>query len=298
MFEFKAIVMFSRQLIKRRLFSVKSKNKFEPIFRPYTSSQHLEPVLNTWKKLPNIAQGVRGAVELITGNFSYFTKYEAEAIESSLKKGKTFILVFDRDNISVPANERAMWIREYFQHHPDLEVRIAYSPPPEKEGNQERYVPYIKKQLSPHIQVTAVGCGNHYSALLSQALDVPVNPMAQLIHSETMDQEIKQNPAAYEDILFPVIAKRVISPFQQIIDEDEFKQLCEIEMECVKAYIERLNRNHPNQDGFFKRTPWNPAGGYIVQDNEGSMWGVHQQSFKATYETVEDNKPCVPSPGF
>jgi len=213
----------------------------------------------TMQPPPVVAQGVRGRVELVTGNFSFLTKYEINAIQAGLSKGKVLTIVYDRDSIMVPANERAMWIREHFKNNANLEVRVAYGPPPEKDHNESEFISYIKKQLPNNVQVGSVRCSNLYSALLAKDLNVPFLPSPDLKDIKPLEEAIKRDPNAHKHLLLPAVAKRVISPFREIIDPDSFKQLCESEKTIVQEDILRLNHDHPNSDSFFSRTRWNTA---------------------------------------
>lgn len=202
---------------------------------------------------PAIAQGVKGKVELFTGNFSYFTKLEMEAIKNSLNRGKTFVIVFDRDTISVPANERAMWIREHFLHNPDLEVRVAYGAPSETSPDKTAFSTYIKKQLPDNISVTKVRCDHFYSEHLAGSLNALSDPSPELHNHVKVVDDIKQDTAASKDLLLPEIAARIIHPFKKMINENDFKRKCEQESIVATQTIQQLNQNHPNTITFFRK---------------------------------------------
>lgn len=205
---------------------------------------------------PMIAQGVRGQAGLMTGNFSYFTKHEAMIIQEGLNRGKMFVLVYDRDSISVPANERAMWIREHFKHHTQLEVRVVYGAPAEKEGNEAQQASYLKRQIPSDVQISSVHCNHSYSSMLAKELGVSCINSSRVTVNENA---IKQNLAVNKDLLFPKIANRVISPFQNTINTQYFKRMYEQQKSHVQSDIEQLNPNHPNKNTFFTRTRWNTA---------------------------------------
>lgn len=208
-------------------------------------------------RLTPIAQGIKGQAELITGNFAYFTKKEATAITESLSKSKVFVIIYDRDTIPVPANERATWIREYFKHNPNLEIRIAYGPPGEKVTNPETYANYIKKQLPEQVVVSSVRCDHSYSPALAKLLNVPFQPSESLKDALLIEHFIKNTNKDPNGVLFDFVRKRVFSSFGRLINSQEFEQQYKQEAEKIRLDIEKLNPNHPNQDMFYARTPWN-----------------------------------------
>lgn len=202
-----------------------------------------------------IAQGVRGEIGLVTGNFSYFINQEAKAIEAGLNQGKLLVLVYDRDSIAVPANERAMWIREYFRHQSNLEVRVAYGPPPEHAGN-EVYLNYINRQLPSDIRVKSIHCNNPYSDFLAKSLGVPLIVASEDKKFNEVEALIKQDPQTYEALISPIARERILNAFKQVIDPQFFLELCEQEKKIVADDIEKLNPEHPNRSTFFSRTAW------------------------------------------
>lgn len=221
-------------------------------------SQRVTNVARWVRPLSTVTQGVHGHIGLITGNFSFFTKQEASMIEAALQERKLLVIVYDRDSIAVPANERAMWIREHFKHHPHLEVRVAYGPPPEGAGHETHYPSYIKKQLPADVQVISVHCKNPYSSLLAEGLRVPFVAQPGMGFKELEDR-IKQDPASHESFISPIAIRRILSPFKTTIDAETFAKQCESESAQVPADMYRLNLGHPNLSTFFKRTKWDTA---------------------------------------
>lgn len=129
-----------------------------------------------------IAQGIKGEAELLYGDFKEFNGSEARAIAASLERGKTFVLLFDRDSIAVPANERASWIRHHFEHNPNLEVRVAYAAPETPEYS------YLTTQIPGDIQITR-------HTQIENTVDTPMpiaknrvrNPFQQLVSATIFD---------------------------------------------------------------------------------------------------------------
>lgn len=139
-------------------------------------------------KLTTIAQGIQGKAELITGNFKTFTKSEARNIADSLSRGKTLVLVYDRDIIQIPANERAAWIRHHFNHHPNLEVRVAYAPPAEASND------YIAKQIPAHISITKhLALGETNDSLTTTSIKRLLNSFKTALSSDKFEALIQQS---------------------------------------------------------------------------------------------------------
>lgn len=221
------------------------------------SSSKVGRIVPTKSLEPSMIQALTGPVSLFTGNFRFFTKYEAGAIESALDEGRVLVLLYDRDSIVVPANERAMWIRSHLRHHPNLEVRVAYGAPVDKPGSETQFIDYIKKQIPEGMRVSSIRCGHRYSALLAQKFEIPLIENSLLQDIDVLENKIQTNLNEHMHLLFPVVQKRVISPFKEMIDEQSFKELVEVEKQRVASDIQRLNLNHPNAYSFFKRTRWN-----------------------------------------
>lgn len=200
---------------------------------------------------------LKGPVELITGNFTYFTKIEAKAIQASLTRGQTLVLVHDRDSITTPANERAAWIRRYFDDHPQLEVRVAYGAPPDIQEKHTSFGEYFAKRIPKGITISAVACNNGYSAHLASHFLVPHKPIAELSQLKEIETAIKLDTTAAQSLLSAVSAPRVTNSFKNIIPEASFVKEINRQKKGLAEKIVKRNPYHPNHDLFFKRTPWN-----------------------------------------
>lgn len=135
-------------------------------------------------------------------------------------------------------------------------MRVVYGAP-DIRSSPEQYVAYLKKQLPEKIHVSYVCCGNHYSAYLAKSLGSIYERSEELNEQQNVESTIKQALKANSGLLLPKIAKRVISPFSEILDEGAFMKKVEAEKEQAKKALETLNPNHPNQDIFYRRVPWN-----------------------------------------
>lgn len=220
-------------------------NGFKETFRNFSSSIK-----------PRIGQRITGPVSLITGNFKYLSIPEKKAIQGALDKGNALVLVYDRDSISVPANERAMWIRRQFNFNPALEVRVAYGPPAEKEGGEALYASYIKKQIPKDVTINSVRCNNSYSQYLAKDLKVPFISPNNSETFEKQDELIKNAPDEHKEQIAPIARKRTLNPFRNTIDPLLFEVQCEQEKNTVLRDMMTKNPGHL-RSSFFKRTAWN-----------------------------------------
>lgn len=199
------------------------------------------------------SQGISGNAGLITGNFSAFNKSEANIIKDTMDEhGQALVILYDRDSISVPANERSEWIRRHFKDDDRLEVRVAYAPPPEvgEEGySSEKYLSYLHRQIPEHIKVDSVCCDNEYSKLFAKKMGIKYSGATL---REDTDKKQELVPEAYENIK---------DRFNNgIIDESEFVSSYESYSNGLKEKILDSNKDHPAPDSIFERTPWDLEG--------------------------------------
>lgn len=225
-------------------------NKLQTIRAPHTPTS-----IST--KLPTIAQGVRGDVFLFTGDFRYFTKTQAAAIAASLKQGQVYVLLFDKDSIAVPANERALWILNHFNHSANLEVRVAYGAPSEVEAKDPRFIQFIQQQLPTDIKIIEVNCANEYSKKLADALGCSWrSPITNQVSWQEHEFSIQHHPLAHKTLLHAKHIKRIFKPFTEAINERWFHKQIELATPLVEKYMRQANKEHPNHESLFSRVPW------------------------------------------
>lgn len=289
-----------------------SKNTIQRVFLSKTSpiTRPLARTVTTQLPPSGINRGLTNTViipsidnvALITGNFSYFTKEEANIIQAGLRDGHVLVLIYDRDSIIVSANERAMWVREHFKHHQDLEVRVAYGAPLEQPGSEAVFSTFIKKQLPSYMTITSVRCNNFYSKKLSDDLQAAIKLLPNSTPFDSLEKLIKRDPKANQSLIMPIALRRLVSPFEEVIDQKTFIEAVESEKLAVKQDMLRLNPDHPNQHDFFKRTQWDLKA--LNQVNLPVVIGqlddkTDQKSFSALSNTqVFDMPVYMPGQGF
>lgn len=255
--------MFSRVVSKLRRGAFSSIRSAHPILNTVTinlgdttasSYSSMRRRFSTRQDIPNIAQGISGPCQLITGDFEFFTQIEARNIQRCLKLASVLVMVFDRDAIPVPANERAMWIREYFNHDPRLEVRICYGAPNHDETS--KMVSFLRKQIPQHITVASVNCHNTFSDKLASMLGAEFHGFEQSAALDSALAQLKSSPEKHQHLLIPSLVERVINRFSHPIPQPDIIAASQREIREVSADLEKLNPNHPNKETFTSRVPW------------------------------------------
>lgn len=206
-----------------------------------------------------ISYPLKGAAELITGNFTYFTQYEAKAIAKSLQRSKTLVMVYDRDNIATPANERATWIRRHFQHDQNLEVRVVYGAPTITQENAATVTTFLQKRIPNSLKISSVCCEQPYSQALAKSLKANYKPELRLAPLIELEAAVTQNEIVARQLLTDISAARVLDAFKMIVDENQFQKLIKRAKKSLKKSIYKYNQGHPNKNTFFKRTRWDTS---------------------------------------
>jgi len=80
----------------------------------------------------------------------------------TLETGQLAILIFDKNSIAVPANERACWLRQELGDSSNLEVQVVYAPP-EIES-------ILSHSLLASLRIDRVLCSEKYSEELAEKL--------------------------------------------------------------------------------------------------------------------------------
>lgn len=199
---------------------------------------------------------LKGTAELITGDFTYFSRYESKALEVLLHRSPTLVMMYDRDRFAVPVNERANWIRRHFNYHPKLEVRALYGAPAMTDTNRSQLVSYIQNQIPPAITVTGVRCQQPYSADLAKALKATYQPILRTELIDEIDSTISSSKVCKQGLLSDVSAARVLNAFKTVINEAEIRGLLEVDIKDIHYTMRAHNMQHPNAKTMFDRTPW------------------------------------------
>ncbi|MDF1797198.1 MAG: hypothetical protein P1U63_11750 [Coxiellaceae bacterium] len=198
----------------------------------------------------SVAQGVRGATQLMVGDFAYFTKEISGVIAETLKSRQLLILLFDRDGIAVPANERALWILNHFNHVDNLQVKVVYGAP--EVESLDAYCGYLYGQIPTTVDVRELCSFSEADEALAEILSVPTRSY-DLRYSDEM---IKEDVSEYTDALVPHTVQRVLNPFDVVIPSEAFESgvddLSKLTYEKMQAY----NQGAVNIDRLFMRTPW------------------------------------------
>lgn len=228
-------------------------------FRATTILSHPTPLPTTTE--PQLNQGITGDCTLIAGDFKYFLPSEAQAIAELLPHRKVFVLLFDRDNISVPANERASWILEHFKHHPNLEVRVGYGAPmPDRKANTD-FNRYVTQQIPGLINVKSVCVTNENSHALAEELSCALFYNRRLLDNHHLADLIDSNIEQHQHYLYPHVARRYQASFQQAMDAEAFVNDVQNHVPTVITTLnQQYQANHPNKAIFYQRVPWDLQG--------------------------------------
>ena len=149
-------------------------------------------------------------IGLVPGRFAPFHKGHEFLMQRALAEvDEVVCLIFDTDDISVPLNVRANWIRTLY---PSVKVIEGYNCPNGRDYAYEKgeecekvQNDYIIKKLDG-IQITHVFSSELYGESVANALgaahvivDLPRNT----IHIS--GTEIRKNPKQYEDFMSPIV---------------------------------------------------------------------------------------------